>query len=283
MKKLVIFLCIFAALVFAQKPEFQAFAGEKEMLKIGNAKGGACPFIFQAKGNGWSFQAQGQVVPPSGDASVLLDSYLDGNVYLVVAYIPSKAAGTNGKDYEVGMFDARIYMEDEGLETRNVKFKLLPPADDEWANGMATEAASTGAAFKEGLWDGSNDVEITRTAATPLTNEDLNPKPKPVKRVVAPAPAEDKPVVKKRVVKKQPIEEEEEEEPVVRKKKVVKKKKRVVEDDEEEEPVRKKKVVKKKKRVVVEEDDDEDEDEGLTIREKRRRAAARKNAAQYGD
>lgn len=279
MKKLILLLCMLAtAFAFAgDKPVFQAFAGSKDMLKIGNAKGGMHPFMLQVKGQGWAFQAQGQVAAPNGDANLLLDSYLDGNVYVVVAYIPTLAGGSDGKDYQVGMFDAKLYLEDEALDTRAVKFKLLPPANDDWATGMAAEAVSSGAAVKSTLWDGSRDVEITRTAATPLTNEDLNPKPKP-KRVVKapepePAPA---PVVKKRVVKKAPVVEEEEEEPVVRKR-VVKKRKRVVEDDEEDEPVVRKKVVKKR-RVVVEEDDD-DEDEGLSIKEKRRRAAARKNAA----
>lgn len=273
MKKLILLLCMLAtAFAFAgDKPVFQAFAGSKDMLKIGNAKGGMHPFMLQVKGQEWAFQAQGMVAAPNGDSNLLLDSYLDGNVYVVVAYIPTLAGGSDGKDYQVGMFDAKLYLEDDALDTRAVKFKLLPPANDDWAAGMAAEAVSTGAPLKSSLWDGSRDVEITRTAATPLTKDDLNPKPK-AKRVVKaaepePAPA---PAVKRRVVKKAPVEEEEEE-PVVRKRVI--KKKRVA--DEDEAPATRK--VVKKRKVVVEEDDDEDE--GLSIKEKRRRAAARKNAA----
>lgn len=270
MKKLVVLLCMLAAFAFAQKVEFQAFAGSKDMLKLGKPEGAVVPFMMQVKGEGWAFAAQGKAVAPGGDPNTLIDAYLDGSVYVVVAYISELAGGTDSKDYQVGMIDARLYMEDEALETRGVKFKLLPPANDEWAQGMANEAVSTGASVKSQLWEGKYDVAITRTAAVPLDNDALNPKPK-AKRVVK--DDSDKPVVKRRVVKKATDEDDEDEAPVVKKRVV--KKKRVADDDDE--PVVKKKVVKKRK-VVVEEDDDEDE--GLTIKEKRRRAAARKNAAQ---
>lgn len=295
MKKIIALLCACALSSFAQKnTEFQAFAGE--FLKIGDMKGGYHSFSMPVKGEGWAFQAEGQVQAPAGDPYVLLDGVIDGLVYAVIAYVPAVAAGTDAKDYQVGMFDMMIYLEDEAVKVRDVKFKLLPPANDEWALDMARDAAEIGNASKATLWNGSHDVEITRTAAVPLTKKDLQPaKPKPVARKLPPPPAQEaeaaeEPVVKKRVVKKKKVvaepEEEEETPAPVKKKRVVKRKKVVEpEEDYEEETPKKKKVVKKrivkKKRVIVEE---EPEEEGLTIREKRRRAAAkRQKAAEASD
>jgi hypothetical protein len=297
MKKIIALLCACALSSFAQKnTEFQAFAGE--FLKIGDMKGGYHSFSMPVKGEGWAFQAEGQVQAPAGDPYVLLDGVIDGLVYAVIAYVPAVAAGTDAKDYQVGMFDMMIYLEDEAVKVRDVKFKLLPPANDEWALDMARDAAEIGNASKATLWNGSHDVEITRTAAVPLTKKDLQPaKPKPVARKLPPPPAQEveeaaeEPIVKKRVVKKKKVvaepEEEEETPAPVKKKRVVKRKKVVEpEEDYEEETPKKKKVVKKrivkKKRVVVEEEPEEEE--GLTIREKRRRAAAkRQKAAEASD
>lgn len=290
MKKIIALLCACALSSFAQKnTEFQAFAGE--FLKIGDMKGGYHSFSMPVKGEGWAFQAEGQVQAPAGDPYVLLDGVIDGLVYAVIAYVPAVAAGTDAKDYQVGMFDMMIYLEDEAVKVRDVKFKLLPPANDEWALDMARDAAEIGNASKATLWNGSHDVEITRTAAVPLTKKDLQPaKPKPVARKLPPPPAQEaeaaeEPVVKKRVVKRKAVAEEEE--APVKKKRVVKRKKVVEpEEDYEEETPKKKKVVKKrivkKKRVIVEEEPEEEE--GLTIREKRRRAAAkRQKAAEASD
>lgn len=301
MKKIISLLCVLAISSFAQKgTEFQAFSGE--FLKVGDMKAGYHPFTMPVQGEGWAFKAEGEVQAPAGDPYVLLDGILDGTVYAVVAYVPAVAAGTDAKDYQVGMFDMMIYLEDESVKVRNVKFTLLPPANDEWASDMARDANEIGAASKATLWSGANDVAITRTSAVPLTKKDLQPPPpKPVVRnlpppaeEVAPAPEEEAPVVKKkRVVKKKKVvaePEEEEEAPAPKKKKRVVKKKKVVEPEEEEvepAPKKKKRVVKKKvikkKRVVVEEEPEEEEEE-LTIREKRRRAAAkRQKAAQNSD
>lgn len=292
MKKIIALLCACALSSFAQKnTEFQAFAGE--FLKIGDMKGGYHSFSMPVKGEGWAFQAEGQVQAPAGDPYVLLDGVIDGLVYAVIAYVPAVAAGTDAKDYQVGMFDMMIYLEDEAVKVRDVKFKLLPPANDEWALDMARDAAEIGNASKATLWNGSHDVEITRTAAVPLTKKDLQPaKPKPVARKLPPPPAQEaeaaeEPVVKKRVVKRKAVAEEEEDPAPVKKKRVVKRKKVVEpEEDYEEETPKKKKVVKKrivkKKRVIVEEEPEEEE--GLTIREKRRRAAAkRQKAAEASD
>lgn len=270
MKKIISLLCVLALACFAQKSmEFQAFSGE--FLKVGDEKGGYHPFSMPVKGEGWAFKADGEVQAPAGDPYVLLDGVLDGLVYVIVAYVPAVAAGTDAKDYQVGMVDLMVYLDDEPVKVRNVKFTLLPPANDEWAMDMARDANEIGAPSKASLWSGANDVAITRTAAVPLTKKDLQPAPpKPAVRKLPPPPADEE------------IAEEE----TPKKKRVVKKRK-VVEADEEAKPApKKKRVVKKKvikkKRVIVEEEAEPEEE--LSIREKRRRAVAnRKKAAQSSD
>ena len=147
MKKIISLLCVLAISSFAQKgTEFQAFSGE--FLKVGDMKAGYHPFTMPVQGEGWAFKAEGEVQAPAGDPYVLLDGILDGTVYAVVAYVPAVAAGTDAKDYQVGMFDMMIYLEDESVKVRNVKFTLLPPANDEWASDMARDANEIGAAAK---------------------------------------------------------------------------------------------------------------------------------------
>lgn len=275
-------MAVMAAFAQDQTPQFQAFSGE--LVKISDQiKGGYHRFALQVKGEGWAFEAQGEVKAPAGDPYVLIDGILDGEVYVMVAYIPAMAAGTNGKDYQVGMIDAMVYLEDEAVETRKVKFKLVSPANDDWAVGMARDAAEIGAPFLPTLWNGSHDVEIVRAAAVPLDKEGLNPKPKPKpvvkKETPAAAPATtkaaaktttaDTTVTKKRVVRRVKKADTEEAAPAdtTPKKKVVKR------------------VVRKKKTVVQEEEPAEDPDAGLTIREKRQKALRekRQKAAQLSD
>lgn len=281
MKRIILFLfmAVMAAFAQDQTPQFQAFSGE--LMKISDQiKGGYHRFALQVKGEGWAFEAQGEVKAPAGDPYVLIDGILDGEVYVMVAYIPAMAAGTNGKDYQVGMIDAMVYLEDEAVETRKVKFKLVAPANDEWAVGMARDAAEIGAPFLPTLWNGSRDVEIVRAAAVPLDKEGLNPKPKP------------KPVVKKETPAAAPAAAPAAKttaDTTVTKKRVVRKvKKANTEEAAPADTTPKKKVVKRvvrKKKTVVEEAPEEDPDAGLTIREKRQKALRekRQKAAQLSD
>lgn len=273
-----------AMVAFAQDqtPQFQAFSGE--LVKISEQiKGGYHRFALQVKGEGWAFEAQGEVKAPAGDPYVLIDGILDGEVYVMVAYIPALAAGTNGKDYQVGMIDAMVYLEDEPVETRKVKFKLVSPANDDWATGMARDAAEIGAPFLPTLWNGSHDVEIVRAAAVPLDKEGLNPKPKP------------KPVVKKETpaaTTATTAAKTTDADTTITKKKVVRKVKKAdtTATATTDTTTTKKKVVKRvvrKKKTVVEEEPaaEEDPDAGLTIREKRQKALRekRQKAAQLSD
>lgn len=287
MKKILsILFLVFAVLGYAQddgaKVAFQAFDGS--FIKMKAAEGGYHKFSIKVEIAPWAFQAIGEVRVVGGDPQLLVTALYEGSIYAVVAYVPnSVAAGADGKEYNAGVFDVMLYYDDEATSVRNVKFKLLPPADDEWAKNILKDAVAAGTALGS-LWGGNYEHEITKASATPADKKSLQKvveKPKP-----EPAPVEEeKPVAKKRktvaedeestdddgsnltvkekrrraMMKKKAADEDEEEAPVVKKKK----KKKQVEEDDEEEPVVKKK--KKKKRV------EEDEDEDVPVKKKKKK------------
>ena len=290
MKKILcmLFMAV-AVLSFAQgntKPEFQAFASS--LLKLKPAEGGWQKFSLKVEIAPWAFQAIGEVHIVAGDAELLNSALYDGTLYSVVAYIPAPAAGTDGKEYQVGVFDMMLFLEDEPTQVRNVKFRLLPPANDEWAMGIFKDAIASGTALGS-VWGGAYEDEITKASAVPMDKKQLQANLKKKERPEPSPAAEPAPVAKKK--KKRSYDEdeededgsnltvkekrrramlqkkreaaaeeaEEEEEPVVKKKK----KKRSYDEDEEEAPVVKK---KKKKRSY-----DEDEEEAPVVKKKKKK------------
>ncbi len=289
MKKILcmLFMAV-AVLSFAQgntKPEFQAFASS--LLKLKPAEGGWQKFSLKVEIAPWAFQAIGEVHIVAGDAELLNSALYDGTLYSVVAYIPAPAAGTDGKEYQVGVFDMMLFLEDEPTQVRNVKFRLLPPANDEWAMGIFKDAIASGTALGS-VWGGAYEDEITKASAVPMDKKQLQANLKKKERPEPAPAAEPAPVAKKK--KKRSYDEdeededgsnltvkekrrrammqkkreaaaeeaEEEEEPVVKKKK-----KRSYDEDEEEAPVVKK---KKKKRSY-----DEDEEEAPVVKKKKKK------------
>ncbi len=290
MKKILcmLFMAV-AVLSFAQgntKPEFQAFASS--LLKLKPAEGGWQKFSLKVEVAPWAFQAIGEVHIVAGDAELLNSALYDGTLYSVVAYIPAPAAGTDGKEYQVGVFDMMLFLEDEPTQVRNVKFRLLPPANDEWAMGIFKDAIASGTALGS-VWGGAYEDEITKASAVPMDKKQLQANLKKKERPEPSPAAEPAPVAKKKkkrsynedeededgsnltvkekrrramLQKKREAaaeEAEEEEEPVVKKKK----KKRSYDEDEEEAPVVKK---KKKKRSY-----DEDEEEAPVVKKKKKK------------
>lgn len=289
MKKILcmLFMAV-AVLSFAQgntKPEFQAFASS--LLKLKPAEGGWQKFSLKVEIAPWAFQAIGEVHIVAGDAELLNSALYDGTLYSVVAYIPAPAAGTDGKEYQVGVFDMMLFLEDEPTQVRNVKFRLLPPANDEWAMGIFKDAIASGTALGS-VWGGAYEDEITKASAVPMDKKQLQANLKKKERPEPAPAAEPAPVAKKK--KKRSYDEdeededgsnltvkekrrramlqkkreaaaeeaEEEEEPVVKKKR-----KRSYDEDEEEAPVVKK---KKKKRSY-----DEDEEEAPVVKKKKKK------------
>lgn len=261
MKKLlcILFMAL-AVLGFAQdeqaKVAFQAFDGS--FIKLKPAEKGFHKFSIKVEVAPWAFQAIGEVRAVAGDPELLVAALYEGSVYSVVSYVPgSTANGTDNKEYNVGMFDVMLFYDDEVTSVRNVKFKLLPPANDEWAAGIFKDALASGAALGN-VWGGNYESDVTAASATPLNKdrilEDQKAKKKAAKDAADKAREEERQakLAEKRAAEAAAAKAAEEERKAAAMKK--KKKKRSYDEDEEED-VRPK---KKKKRRYEDEDDEEE-------------------------
>ncbi len=145
LKKLAMsFLLFCATFSFAQiKPSFQAF--DADYLQLGEASKGFHHFIVRVDYAPWAFVAEGDVKVPQGDVDLLFNSMDNDQLYIVVAYAPSPIEGSDGYEYQAGIYDLMIYYTDEAddFSTRitNLKITLLPPiANDSWATGALADA-----------------------------------------------------------------------------------------------------------------------------------------------
>lgn len=175
MKKLISIIVMACALLgYAQdssiKPEFQAFSGA--LVKLKKAKKGYHKFMLEIVAAPWAFRAEGEVAAPGGDSDMLINALFDGDLYAVLAYVPSATSGTDGQEYQVGLFDMMLFFEDEPTKIRNLKFTLLPPANDDWAMSAFNDAQSSGTLLGK-IWKGRYDREITRASANPLTKKSV--------------------------------------------------------------------------------------------------------------
>ena len=265
MKKLIVLLClVFVAVCSAQnlKPEFQAFSGA--LLKLKKADKGYHKFRLTVDVNPWAFQADGEVQAPGGDGDALITGLFDGDVYAVLAYVPSTAVGSDSKEYQVGLFDMMLYFEDEPTKIRNLRFKLLPPANDEWAMGILKDALESGSLLGN-VWGGKYGKAITRASAVPLDKAKLralqkknNKEPEEEATITTRkrrVEAGDEEVAPRKKKKKSDVEEES----------TMNKRKRRVSSDADAAPAPTGK--KKKKKKVS---GDECDDPSLSIKEKRR-------------
>ena len=261
MKKLIAVLFLaFAVVCSAQsslKPEFQAFSGA--LLKLKKVEKGYHKFRLTVDVNPWAFQADGEVQAPGGDGDALITGLFDGDVYAVLAYVPSTAAGSDGKEYQVGLFDMMLYFEDEPTRIRNLRFKLLPPANDEWAMGILKDALESGSLLGN-VWSGKYDKAITKASADPMDKAKLRALQKKGNKKV-----EDESTISTR---KRRVDADDEVAPKKKKANAVEddasfnKRKRRVDAEEAPAPTAKKK--KKKK------SGDDCDDPNLSVKEKRR-------------
>ncbi len=176
MKKiLAVFFLAFAVVCSAQegslKPGFQAFSGA--LLKLKKAEHGFHKFRLKVDVAPWAFLAEGEVQAPGGDSDVLITALFDRALYAVLAYLPDKiAAGSDGDEYNVGFFDMMLYYDEEPTRIRNLSFKLLPPANDSWAQSILDDALQSGTLLGK-IWSGKYEREITKASAVPIDKAQL--------------------------------------------------------------------------------------------------------------
>ena len=176
MKKILALLVLALAIVgYAQegsiKPKFQAFSGA--LLKLKDAEKGYHKFSLKVDVAPWSFQAIGEVRAPNGDTEALREALFEGDLYAVLAYIDKSPVEVNGEEYQVGLFDIMLYYDEEPTTIRNLKFRLLPPVDDDWSKSGLEEALSSGSLLGQ-IWKGKYDREITKASADPMDKSKLN-------------------------------------------------------------------------------------------------------------
>ena len=152
------------------KPKFQAFSGA--LLKLKEADKGFHKFSLKVDVAPWAFQAIGEVRVPNGDTEALREALFEGDLYAVLAYIDYPVE-VKGEEYQVGLFEIMLYFDDEPTTVRNVKFKLLPPADDDWAKSGLQDAQSSGSLLGK-IWNGKYEREITKASADPMDKGKLN-------------------------------------------------------------------------------------------------------------
>ena len=152
------------------KPKFQAFSGA--LLKLKEADKGFHKFSLKVDVAPWAFQAIGEVRVPNGDTEALREALFEGDLYAVLAYIDYPVE-VKGEEYQVGLFDIMLFFDDEPTTVRNVKFKLLPPADDDWAKSGLQDAQSSGSLLGK-IWNGKYEREITKASADPMDKGKLN-------------------------------------------------------------------------------------------------------------
>ena len=192
MKKIIAVLFLACALLgYAQdssiKPEFQAFSGA--LVKLKKAKNGYHKFMLQIVAAPWAFKAAGEVAAPGGDPDMLINALFGGDLYAVLAYVPSATSGADGQEYQVGLFDMMLFFEDEPTKIRNLKFSLLPPANDDWAMSAFNDAQSSGSLLGK-IWKGKYDREITKASANPLTKQSVRSMQKAAEEAAAAEEAE---------------------------------------------------------------------------------------------
>lgn len=152
------------------RPKFQAFSGA--LLKLKEADKGFHKFSLKVDVAPWAFQAIGEVRVPNGDTEALREALFEGDLYAVLAYIDYPVE-VKGEEYQVGLFDIMLFFDDEPTTVRNVKFKLLPPADDDWSKSGLQDAQSSGSLLGK-IWNGKYEREITKASADPMDKGKLN-------------------------------------------------------------------------------------------------------------
>ena len=174
LKKLAtVFLLLCATVSFAQiKPSFQAF--DADYLQLGEASKGYHHFIVRVDYAPWAFVAEGDVKAPQGDVDLLFNSMDNDQLYIVVAYSPSPIEGSDGFEYQAGIYDLMIYYSDDAddfsTRIKDLKISLLPPiAGDSWATGSLADAQGKRGASGDVFKNPENSSAILQASARPLS------------------------------------------------------------------------------------------------------------------
>jgi len=269
-----------SATLEAKEPSFAGFTGS--FIKFGQVSGNERPFTMTVEYAPWFFEIKG-----TANADYLTPD-LGDDVIAVLAYYK-----TNSADYQAGLFDLIMYLDDEPVKISNLSFTLTGTA----AAGSAILAQAKTWNFTQGqvFRMAKYESAILTAQATYLDKSHIAREAAAAKKRQADSIAREEKKVKDSIAREKKrvsdsiakeekkrkdsisahrkyvrdsIEQEEE----ARKKASAatkKKKKRAaaIEDDEEEQPPRQ----KKRRKPVVEEEEEDDDPPPMSKKKKRRK------------
>ncbi|MCL2260012.1 MAG: hypothetical protein FWC15_01500 [Fibromonadales bacterium] len=259
----------------AKEPSFAGFTGS--FIKFGPVSGNDRSFTMSVEYAPWFFEIKG-----TANANYLTPD-LGDDVIAVLAYYNALGKTADGADYQAGLFDLMIYLDDEPVKISNLSFALTGQA----AAGSSVLAQAKTWNFSQGqvFRMAKYESPILTAQATYLDKSHIERENAAAKKRVADSIAREKKRVSDSIAKEEKRVKdsisahrkavrdsiEREEAAAKRASVATKKKKKRAEvdddfDDEEERPPR-----QKKKRKPVIEEDDEDEDPMPVAKKKKRR------------
>lgn len=192
MRTFISLVLFFSICSFAEvKPEFQAFAANFLDLKDAGDDG-YHSFSLRVDVAPWAFVYTGKIVAPNGDPDVLMDALAGDELYVVIAYVPSPVQGSDGNEYQPGVFDMMLYYSDGSEELpatiRDAKVQLLAPiASDKWAQSAFKDAQTL---KSSNVWkNAENSSAITQASADPMDKTKVYASKRAAKKAAVATPA----------------------------------------------------------------------------------------------
>jgi len=254
-------------------PSFTGFTGS--FVGFGRISGNDRSFTMKVEYKPWFFEV-------SGTANANYNTPdLGEDVIVVIAYYNAPGKTADGINYQAGLFDLMMYLDDEPVKISNLNFTMTAKA----AAGSAVLAQAKTWNFEQGkvFKMPKYDASIIKAQAAALDKSDIAREEAAAKKRVSDSIAKVEKMKKDSIAKEKKrvsdsiakVEKMKKDSIAAHKKYVkdsvekaeqdrkkaaaaAKKKKKVVEEDEEEDEPPKKKTSSKKKKPVVEEDEEDE-------------------------
>jgi hypothetical protein len=221
-----------------KEPAFAGFTGS--FMQFGNVSGNNRPFTMAVEYKQWIFEVKGTA--NAGHNTPDLDALLE-DIVAVVAYYDAVGKAADGTDYQAGLFDLMIYLEDSPIKVSDLNFTLKGKAAQ--GSSIITQAKKwnfePGQVFKTQKYSSA----IFKAQAATLDKSDIEREEKAEKKRVADS------IAKVEKMKRDSIAK--------------------VEKMKRDSIAKVEKMKKKRKKPVVEDDEDEDEDEPPRKKRKKRK------------
>jgi len=254
-----------------KEPSFAGFTGS--FFKFGNVSGANRPFTMSIEYKPWFFEVSG--LANAGHNTEDLDILLE-DIIGVLAYYDAQGKAPDGTDYQAGLFDFMVYLDDKSIKVSNLKIEL---------KGKATQGSTVlgqaktwnfepGSVFKATKY--SN--EIVKAQAKAMDISDIEKEEAAAKKRVKDSIAAEKKRVddsiakeKKRVKDSIAAEKQRVDDSIAKeKKRVAKEKKRIADSIADAEELKKE---EKRKAAAAKKKKQEEEDEAPVKKKKKKKSS----------